>query len=325
MDKDKLEIIRHKKLAESFKVKAYDLNAVKDVDMTKRIVTGVSNMFYWFDSDYDVLLPGCSVKTINENGPASNTPGKIKHALFHDLTKLPSKVQTLDERKFPDKKQGQYFETKMLNTDDGNETLIKYQEQVYDQHSIGFRYMDIEMLDEDSDGWNEIIDKLINPDDAIKVGFMFIVKEIKQYEFSTVAFGANSLTPYLGVKSGTKESRILNLHNKIDRMAKLIRNGKGITDDGFINLELELLQLKQLLSESIIDEPSLKDTLLTQSRLKKGTQQMVSCISCDYSFDYLAQPESGMGYCMCPNCNGLVNQPKSFDLREAIKTTSFFN
>lgn len=265
-----VESLRQKKLNEPYKVKSYDLNAVKDVDMTKRTVTGISNMFLFFDSDYDVLLPGCTLKTINENGPNSNMPGKIKHALFHDLSKLPAKLQVLDERKLDKGQQGQYFESKMLNTPDGNETLIKYQEEVYDQHSIGFRYLDLEMLDEESANWQQYIDKLINPDDAVNAGFMFLVKEIRQYELSTVAFGANQLTPYLGVKTQNKETRILNLHSKIDKMSKLIRNGRNLTDDQFCNLEIELLQLKQLLSESMDEEPSIKDTLI-RGRLEKDT------------------------------------------------------
>lgn len=267
------EQLKAKKLAEPFKVKAYDLNKVKDVDMSKRVVTGVSNMFYWFDSDWDVLLPGCTLKSVEERGPQSNMPGKIKHALFHDLTKLPSKVQVLDERRLPDGNTGQYFETRMLNTNDGNDTLIKYQEGVYDQHSIGFRYLDIEMVDSESDVWQKWLDQLINPEDAEKVGFMFIVKEIKQYEFSTVSFGANSLTPYLGVKSENKEAVLLKLNGKIDSITKLLRNGKNITDEGFYNLELELLQLKQLQSEYILSEPSIKDTLIKEGRQNNNTRK----------------------------------------------------
>lgn len=267
------EQLKAKKLAEPFKVKTYDLNHVKDVDTTKRVVTGVSNMFYWFDSDYDVLIPGCSLKSIEERGPQTNVPGKIKHALFHDLTKLPSKVQLLDERRLQDGNTGQYFETRMLNTSDGNDTLIKYQEGVYDQHSIGFRYMNLEFIDSDSDAWQKWMDQLINPEDAEAVGYMFIVKEIKQYEFSTVAFGANSLTPYLGVKSENKEAVLLKLSTKIDSIIKLLRNGKGITDEGFYNMELELLQLKQLQSEAMLLPPSEKDTLIKERRLDQGTKE----------------------------------------------------
>lgn len=263
---------RQKRFAQAFKVKSYDLNHVKDVDTTKRTVIGISNMFNFFDKDYDVLLPGSTKRSITERGPNTNVPGKIKHTLFHDLTQLPSKVQVLEERK-ENERAFQYFEAKMLNTTDGNDTLIKYQEGVYDQHSIGFQYLDIEYIDEDSANWKKSIDKLINPKDAEGAGFMFLVKEIRQFEFSTVAFGANELTPYLGVKSDNKELRIIKLQERIDRAIKLAKNGR-LSDDGHESLEIELLQLKQLLAEAINEEPSLKDTLLKeQAHRKKDTSE----------------------------------------------------
>lgn len=282
------EKMRLKKMQTSYKVKSFEQATVEDVDMTKRTVTGVSNMFYYFDSDFDVLAFGSTKKSITENGPASNTPGKIKHALFHDLTKLPFKNNMLTEKEVKSGMQGQYFESKALNTTDGNDTLIKYQEGVYDQHSIGFQYLDIEFLDNESTNWKKYVEKLINPEDAEEAGFMFWVKEIKQFEFSAVAFGANKLTPYLGSKSENKEARILKLHDKIDKACRLLRNGKGMSDEGFQTLELELLQLKQLLTETLDEEPSLKDVLI-KNHLEKDTPA-----------------------------------PQKFNVSEAIKTTTFF-
>src|SRR5690606_24479112 len=111
---------------------------------------------------------------------------------------------------------GIYFETKMLNTSDGNDTLIKYQEGVYDNHSIGFRYLDIRYIEQDSDQWKVNIDKLINPEDAENRGYMFLVKEIELFEGSTVAFGANRLTPYLGSKSENKSLSLLKINERMD-------------------------------------------------------------------------------------------------------------
>lgn len=320
-----LEAIRQKKFAESYKVKTYEQNIVKDVDTTKRVVTGISNMFYFFDSDWDVLIPGSTTKSITERGPQSNVPGKIKHALFHDLTKLPSKVQILDERKMPEGF-GQYFETKMLNTNDGNDTLIKYQEGVYDNHSIGFRYLDIEMIDEESDNWKKWLDQLINPEDAETAGFMFLVKEIKQYEFSTVAFGANALTPYLGVKAENKEAVAIKLMGKLEAMEKQLRHGSKLTDDGFYSLELEILQIKQLLSEILFKEPSIKDTLL-QGRYQKDTHAkgmaLTVCTNCFTQCNYSTEDKNAK----CPSCGQFVNKGPAittdFDLSKAIKETTF--
>src|ERR1700743_1813542 len=97
---------------------------IKDVDLTKRIVTGFYNTCMYFDSDYDVLLKGSSNKSITERGPDSNSVAKIKHLLFHDWTKLPGKIQVLKEDTATVNGQnvtGIYFETKMADTAMGND------------------------------------------------------------------------------------------------------------------------------------------------------------------------------------------------------------
>ena len=237
--------------------------AIKDIDLTKRIVTGFYNTYNYFDSDYDVLLSGSAKKSIAERGVSSNATAKIKHALFHDLTKLPGKIQVLDERTIDLnglKITGIYFETKMLDTTDGNDTLVKYQEEVYDNHSIGFRYLDLEFIDKESEMWDTYLSILLNPEDADNAGFMYIVKEIKLYEGSTVAFGANQLTPFLGVKSQDKELLKIKVFERIDKLYKQLKVGT-VSDESMKMFELQLLQLKQLYLEISDVEPSLKDTL----------------------------------------------------------------
>ena len=113
-----MKTIEQKK-AEQFPVKSGMGLQVKDVDMTKRVVTGYFNSFNYFDSDADVILPGAFKKSIKERGVESQATAKIKHALFHDLTRLPGKLMKLEEDET-----GLYFETKMSNTTDGNDTLI---------------------------------------------------------------------------------------------------------------------------------------------------------------------------------------------------------
>lgn len=262
MEKEVVATIKRKK-AESYKVKSQTfIPVIKDVDMTKRMVTGLYNAYNFFDSDFDVLLDGSTRKSISERGPNTNVAGKIKHALFHDLTKLPGKIIVLEEREVEingRKVRGIYFETKMLNTMDGNDTLVKYQEGVYDNHSIGFRYLLIEYLEKAAAEWNRYVQMLLNPDDAEKVGFMFLVKEIFLYEGSTVAFGANSLTPYLGSKSqdkGIQRAKLFERMNLIQKQLKI-----GLSDEACYSLELQLLQVKQMVGELFETEPSIKSTL----------------------------------------------------------------
>ena len=232
-----------------YKVKPFGLSkgAIKDVDTVGRIVTGFYNTSNFFDEDYDVMMPGAAKKSIKERGPKSEAVGKIKHALNHDLTRLPGTIQVLEEKEV-DGITGIYFETKMTNTALGNDTLQNYLEKVYDNHSIGFRYMQVEHIDRAAKGWDRALENIVNPEKAIDAGFMFLVKEIALYEGSTVAFGCNSLTPFLGVKSGKKESYRIALTKRIDMLEGTLRS--GIQSDEMMKIfEIQAMQLKQMIFE----------------------------------------------------------------------------
>jgi len=41
---------------------------------------------------------------------------------------------------------------------------------------------------------------------------------------------------------------------------------------------------------------------------QKNDKQIVKCPVCNYEFDYLSIPESGMGYIKCPKCNTPLTQ-----------------
>lgn len=247
--------------------------AIHDVDMTKRVVTGFFSSCNYFDSDSDVLLPGCTAKSISERGPSSSAVQKIKHLLDHSWSKLPGKLQVLEEKSILGVT-GQYFETKMSSTQLGTDTLINYQEKIYDNHSIGFRYMDGEFIEKGATDWNKYIQQLINPMDAEKAGYMYIWREIKQWEGSTVAFGANALTPYLGVKSMNKESLALKINDRIANLGKQLKSGTQ-SDEMMQSFEMELLQLKQLIGEIFTIEPSAKDTL-TKGRTEKDADKGIN-------------------------------------------------
>ncbi len=231
---------------------------VKDIDMSKRIVTGFFNAYNYFDSDSDVILMGAAKKSIKERGPDSNATAKIKHALFHDLTQLPGKIQVLEEKTIG-KITGIYFETKMSSTQIGTDTLVNYQEGIYDNHSIGFRYLDMEFVDSESKNWQKYVDSLMNPKQAVDQGYMFIVKELALWEGSTVSFGANSLTPYLGSKSMNRESCLIKLYSRLDTFEKQLRSGTQ-SDDTMIDFEMQVMQIKQMIKELFEAEPTLKDT-----------------------------------------------------------------
>lgn len=248
---------------------------VKDVDLTKRIVTGLFNSFNYFDSDYDVIRPGSAQKSISERGPDSSAVGKIKHLAYHDWTKGVGKIQVLQEKTVTinnQKVKGIYFETKMSSTSLGTDTLINYQDGVLDNHSIGFRFLDGEWKDEDSEDWLTAIADVINYDEIKQAGMAYFWSEIKLYEGSSVALGANQLTPFLGVKDATNKDVVaLKLMDRLNRLETALKSGTQ-TDETLELFAMETLQLKQLISELFMERPSEKPT--RESRENKDTPEV---------------------------------------------------
>ena len=243
-----------------YSVKSADAN-ILDVSTSSRVVTGFFNSYNFFDSDKDVLIMGSAKKSIEERGVNSTAVAKIKHALNHDLTTLVGKLQVLEETT-KNGITGIYFESKIANTTLGNDTLINYKEGIYDNHSIGFKYNQLSLIESEKNpvAWNEVVSKLVNPEEAEKYGYLYLVKEINLFEGSTVAFGANSLTPFLGVKSGNKESITLALDSKLNQLMHTVKNGSQ-SDDMMHTLELQIKQIKQVLKEIEVAETFDKPTL----------------------------------------------------------------
>ena len=243
-----------------YSVKSADAN-ILDVSTSSRIVTGFFNSYNFFDSDKDVLIMGSAKKSIEERGVNSTAVAKIKHALNHDLTTLVGKLQVMEETT-KNGITGIYFESKIANTTLGNDTLINYKEGIYDNHSIGFKYNQLSLIESEKNpvAWNEVVSKLVNPEEAEKYGYLYLVKEINLFEGSTVAFGANSLTPFLGVKSGSKESMTLALVSKLNQLEYTVKNGMQ-SDEMLSTFELQIKQFKQILKEIEVAETFDKPTL----------------------------------------------------------------
>ncbi len=241
---------------------------VTDVDMSKRIVTGMFSSYLFLDSDNDVLLPSCCAKSIQEHGPDSKGDVKIKHLLDHMWSCIPGKLQVLEETT-KNGVQGVYFETKMVSSTLGNDTLINYQENIYDNHSIGFQYLDGKYLTDGESDWDKYVGMLVNPDAAKDAGYMFVWSQLKLWEGSTVAFGANSLTPYLGVKSGNPQALSIKINDRITLLQKQLTSGTQ-SDETMRNFNMELIQLKQLISELFDQQPDAKD-ILKKDRTEKPT------------------------------------------------------
>ena len=194
--------------------------SVKDVDISSRTVTGYFASFGNLDSDGDVFTPGAFKKTISERGPSG--ANRIIHLLQHDTLKPLGKPDILFEDSA-----GLYFETKVAKTTYGDDVLKLYETGTFNEHSVGFVTIDEERKDETTN----------------------ILKEVKLYEGSTVTWGANEATPFMGFKSLDKG----NITDRLEKLSKSVSKGT-FTDDTLQLLEIEFEQLKSLLHEGPIEQ-----------------------------------------------------------------------
>lgn len=268
------------KLTNPYKVRSTTVKSVKDVDLAQRTVTGVFNSCFFIDSDLDMLLPGAANKSIQERGVNSTKGNKIKHLKDHDWSKNIARLDVLEERKVEINGKeitGIYHESYYPNTQDSTDLLIKIQEGMYDARSIGFQYVNLVIAGRDSENddarknWDTYLPLALNPEVAEEYGHFWVVKEIKLWEGSDVAFGANQLTPMLGVKGVTKDLLVDQLYAKLDTCYSLAKNG-SLSDEGFHNLDMEIKQIKSYIATVIENQTPKKETEQQLPPTSQGTE-----------------------------------------------------
>lgn len=205
---------------------------IKDLNLADRMVTGYFAAFGSTDYDMDVFEPGAFGKTISEWGP--NGKNKIQHLYQHDVKMPLAKPSVLVADDY-----GVYFESRFAMTSYATDVLKLYEAGVINEHSVGFQIL--RAAPEQKDG------KTINR-----------ISEVRMWEGSTVTFGANENTPFVGMKSMDKKQIV----ERVNQLTKAVRNGT-FTDDTFHLLEIQLAQLNQFIADHLPDnqEPETKSTL----------------------------------------------------------------
>lgn len=247
---------------------------IKDLDLEKRTVTGLFNSYFYIDSDMDMLVTGASAKSIAEKGAGSTSGNKIKHLKDHNWHNVIARIDVIDERKvdYQGKSiEGIYYESYYPDTQESSDMLIKIQEGLYDDRSIGFRYKSLGVAARDSENederkrWDEFYPLALNPEKADETGFFWVVKEIDLYEGSDVAFGANKLTPLLGVKG--QENQILkDINCRIEAIARFSKS--NASDEAIQVAEMEIMQLKSYISTLISGSADLKKSATPKTIIK---------------------------------------------------------
>lgn len=179
---------------------------IKDIDTNKRIVTGYLSAFGNTDHDNDIIEKGAFKKSISER------KDNIFFLNQHNWSQPHGKFNVLQE----DSK-GLYFESQALpDTTYSNDTLKLYEAGVLKEHSIGFVTVKSDFKE------------------AARV-----IREVKLYEGSNVTLGANSNTPFTGLKSLT----LPEINDRTNKLIKAIKTGT-FTDETFVLLEYALKELQ---------------------------------------------------------------------------------
>lgn len=198
---------------------------LKDVNVKQGIISGYFASFNTPDSDKDIIRKGAFVRSITENGPASNKP-RIKHLLNHDPSQPLGSLISLKEDDY-----GLSYESQIGTHNLGQDFLKMVDSGLIKEHSIGYVTVKRNQIGD----WQ---------DPACSA--VYELTELKLYEGSSLtAWGANENTPLTGVKSLTTEA----MKSRIEKLEKFCRNATA-SDECIELLLLEIKQLGQLLSTS---------------------------------------------------------------------------
>lgn len=216
---------------QSFEIKnTTDFKSVLDVDDKSRRVKAAFSRMGNLDGDGDIMDSGAYNKTIKERGP--NGVNLIWHLTDHTPS-LKNAVAKFKELR----PEGEYLVgvTDIPNTAWGNDVLEFYKTGHINQHSVGFK---------------TIKDEWVNQD---KPNRYRLIKEVMLYEGSAVLWGANADTPTISVGKSLSFEEISDQYfetlKEVTNLAKVFKSGH-FTDETFELLEIKLAQttnrLKQL-------------------------------------------------------------------------------
>ena len=187
---------------------------VADVDTQARKVKAVWSRMSNVDLDGDIIMPGAFTKTIAECGPRGKNQiwSLIDHkAMMGCVIGKPTELYEEGDMLIA--------VTPILDTEVGEDILKMYQAGLINQHSIGFATIKSDWQDQEQ---------------TIRQ-----IKEVKLYEGSAVLWGANPMTPTLGITKDFKH-RLENLEHAL--------NTGTFTDKTASRLEIEIQQLKSALN-----------------------------------------------------------------------------
>jgi len=221
---------------------------LKDVDERTGRISGYCAIFGNVDSDKDMTLPTAFDKTLSERGVKSAKP-RIKHLWQHDSFSPIGIPEELE----PDQK-GLRFVSKIGKDSFSQDKLQQHIDGIITEMSFGYNVLRSE--DEKDAQGNLVCRKLV---------------ELKLWEYSSVTWGANSLTEIISAK-GEGADVIANLSKRLESLNRGLKNGR-YTDESCESFEAEILKIQSIIeslkisSEPLVDNTQ-KDIVPTENILQ---------------------------------------------------------
>jgi len=217
-----------------YKVKSFF--EIKDLDEKQGIVTGYASIFNNIDSDNEMVVPGAFAKTIQERGPSAAKP-RIKHLWQHN-TYMPIALPTI----LREDSKGLYFESKFGTDQFSRDKFLQHVDGIITELSIGYNIVKWEKAKRS----------------ATDETWYYKLTELMLWEYSSVTWGANSLTEIISAKGVTIESKLEQLNNRMNALAKGLKNG-SYTDELLNSFEIEIKQIQEAFNTMIL-KPEAKTT-----------------------------------------------------------------
>lgn len=214
---------------------------VDDVDVKTRTVTLYFAAFNIVDSDGDMIVKGAFEKNFREWGPGGKN--RIWHLDNHSPLRKLGKPKELIEDDYGARAVSQIRDTTL-----GRDIMAFYDAGDINEHSFGY-----------------VIEKGEPSDEA------YILKELKTFEYSTVAWGANEFTPTEEVKDLAKYKE--KLEHNMQKWAKWLNRG-SITDEMCELLEIQIMHWSKAIKDLQPSQSGDTDTEPSQS----GDTQLVESI-----------------------------------------------
>ena len=210
-----------------YRVKSH--SGIKEVSKELSTVDAYVSIFGNIDSDKEMIMPGAFKMSLSERGPEATKP-RIKHLWMHSPWEPIGKPLTMAEDTT-----GLFVSSKFGTDSFSQDKLQLHIDEIITEFSIGFQIIKFEdVLD---DNGNREFRKLT---------------ELKLWEYSSVTWGANSLTHITDIKGESKEDWLVKLNARMDKLIKALKS--DYSEESKEQFEIEYKQIQEIINSLLKTE-----------------------------------------------------------------------